>query len=87
MTGLDAERLIQILADFYPVKYQARTLNGAECVSVHTSEQLLPFFGEIIKECETLGEATALLQGARVDSLGMGVVIYWPRCKVGETSG
>lgn len=86
MSGsITTDRLIEVLVDFFPTRYVPSSLMGAACVCVQTTEPLLPLLGEIIKKCETIREASEILSGARTDSFGPGVFLYWPRCKLGET--
>jgi hypothetical protein len=58
-----------------PIKYSGRWMFGAQCVAValETSAQIAVLGPE-------------LYEGLRIDTLGLGVVAYWPDALVAEQS-
>ena len=52
---------------FKPRSYSGRFMYGHECVGVSVQPT-------------STGDADSLPRGNKVDSLGMGQILYWPQC-------
>lgn len=60
--------------------YSGRGMYGAECVAItmDSDASLLALGAEIAKTIENPHLAVMLLHESRMDSMGLGSVIYWP---------
>lgn len=68
-----------LLAGYDVESYSGRGMYGAECISVqldNTTELL-----EMGMRLSEVGADLDDIRGVRVDSMGQGLVVYWPRHK------
>ena len=88
---MDAERLILYLKEMNldPKPYSGRYMYGKQCVGVSVPDavRLAMLIAAYIQEHETSGngditeEVMVLSQGTRIDTIGMGYLLYWPDVK------
>ena len=80
--ALTFERLQYLLEDFNPSSYSGRGMYGRQCLSITTDRDSFSILAKIMRDCEDVEEASALLAKAKTDSMGRGTVIYWPSIEI-----
>lgn len=82
---LAARELIDLIqsTEYRASRYSGRSMYGAECVSV-TCEDEINLILDLITASAGEGESAILdvvdtLHGAKTDSMGRSVVVYWPK--------
>lgn len=77
---LSARRLIAIIeaAGYNAEPYAGRHAYGRQCVSMAHDTRSLAMISDLIKECDNVEEASALVYRGFAESLGLRTLIYWP---------
>lgn len=84
LTAEDIERMAdQTDLGYHP--YSGRGMFGRECPSVYA--QSFQELSQLIAECDSVEQAAWLLEYARTDSMGRGIVIYWPSIRLERDEG
>ncbi len=79
-----ADELIEALEDagFYDHRpYSGRGMFGAECVGLDLEGE-----GDLWNVAYALGKSGADIKAPRVDSMGRGIIAYWPSVKWPENA-
>jgi hypothetical protein len=76
-------------AQYEPRSYSGRCMYGENCLAVTTdsASEAATVILDVVQACAENGtaedvlELVAMLRGSRTDSMGRGVVVYWPDIK------
>lgn len=82
-------------AQYEPRRYSGRCMYGRECLSVTTdsASESVTVVLDVVQACaengtsEDVVELVDMLRGSRTDSMGRGVVVYWPDISWAECGG
>lgn len=82
MRKADTARLVTALkssGEYRPYSYSGRAMYGQRCVAVDLEET-----SDMLQLGALLGEELGVdsVPRARIDSMGLGIVVYWPDCRV-----
>lgn len=83
MNKIDYAR-IEILAEMagYELRsYSGRGMYGKQCVAITTENGMLNTLADMAEECDSAEEAALLIRKCDHDSMGLGMVLYWPSIK------
>ena len=85
---MDSERLVEILegAGAEVRSYSGRGMYGAQCVAftVEAEQSLLGVVAEVVAANAETGlefEIARLFKAAKIDSMGLGTIVYFPSVK------
>lgn len=64
--------------DYYE-GYSGRGMFGRKCPGITTEDKnLLRAAADLVEGCSSVEAAGRLLRTARVDDMGLGLIVYWP---------
>jgi len=74
------EWLVEIIeaAGYEAQSYSGRYMYGKRCVSLKSDEGETKILANLVEECDDTREAAELIRRCRTDSMGRGIVLYWP---------
>jgi hypothetical protein len=87
---MDAKDLWKLLEDagLEPASYSGRGMHGRHCVSIKGTSDECEVIADMVAQAVISGadvlDLCDVIRSTRTDSLGMGVVMYWPGLKLDE---